>query len=127
MTMNVLMYISNNIIEIMLMAALFLVIVINLHIYDLEIGKKVIKTKPPKKVIYEKMSNKDGVDLCDSDNLEEMCNGLGKSKAGKSSCNLVSCCVWYDGKCAEGDSEGPMFQYDDKKTYWHLNKKYKLD
>jgi len=127
MIIDILMYIGNNIIEILLMAALFLVIVINLHIYDLEIGKKKIKTKPTKTVIFEKMSNKDDVDLCDSDNLEEMCNNLGKSKGGKSTCNLVSCCVWYDGKCGEGDENGPMFKYDDKKTYWHLNKKYKLD
>ena len=90
MIINIILYIANNIVEIALMALLFLVIVVNLHIYDLEIGKKKIKTKPSKLVLYEKMTNKEDIDLCDSDNLEEMCNNLGKSKGGKSSCNLVN-------------------------------------
>ena len=127
MIIDIILYIANNIVEIALMALLFLVIVVNLHIYDLEIGQKNIKTKPSKLVLYEKMTNKEDVDLCASDNLEEMCNNLGKSKGGKSTCNLVDCCVWYDGKCGRGDEQGPMYRYDNKKTYWHLNKKYKLD
>ena len=40
MIINIILYIANNIVEIALMALLFLVIVVNLHIYDLEIGKK---------------------------------------------------------------------------------------
>tara|TARA_A100000164_G_C21433697_1_gene552245 strand:- start:37 stop:456 length:420 start_codon:yes stop_codon:yes gene_type:complete len=80
--------------------------------------------------IYEGMNNKFNL-LCESDDLEKVCNKLNNSKT---SCNLVNCCVWATnkngGNCVEGNNLGPMIKEDKTHMkydeYYYLNKKSKI-
>lgn len=82
-------------------------------------------------IVYEGMYNKFD-ELCESDDLENLCKRLSKGK--QKSCNTVNCCVWAENKnggaCVEGDELGPMIKADKDKLkydeYYYLNKKFKL-
>ena len=124
--------------EIVIGVALIIILLLTLSLYgfsftDVNGEDKEDKTDDTIKIVYEGMTNKFDP-LCETDDLEKMCNDLGSGPGKKRSCNLAKCCVWVKNKngeeCTEGDETGPLFKTDKSNLkydeYYYLNKRHKL-
>ena len=138
MMIEMINFIKENMIEIVLIVIVVLFLLVLINIKGLDLNEPKPESKLVKGVTVETFEDNNNIinhfdNFCESYlgnslELEKACNELTENN-----CNNIKCCVYGNGKCVAGDINGPIYKTDKEgklitmDSYYYLGKKCKGD